>query len=205
MIPGTDSLRLHEAAIEALIVRARSFDPARGLPIKVYLTMFVKRAMVDEFRRMFGRHGQKRTGLNFSDLEGGNLIRRTSGNGNVSYYGTGSGTYDDSPLERVLSRVHDPATEPQEIADANEQLALVWSVLEQQTRRTQQVFTMIYVHGMRQMDVAEHLGVTEGRISQLHTKGIERVQEALVSRERRLGPEGPGRRLLTRAPRCRAS
>lgn len=48
-------------------------------------------------------------------------------------------------------------------------------------RRQRQVMELMYVDDMRQLDVATQLGVTEGNVSQLHSKAIKNLRKMLIN------------------------
>lgn len=64
---------------------------------------------------------------------------------------------------------------------AAQMLERAYQRFDQLPRAQQKVMELIYIEDQRQLDVANLLGVTEGAISQLHSKAIKNLRKMLIN------------------------
>lgn len=64
---------------------------------------------------------------------------------------------------------------------AQQTLERAYQRFDKLPRKQRQVMELMYVDDMRQLDVANLLGVTEGNVSQLHKKAIENLRKMLIN------------------------
>lgn len=84
---------------------------------------------------------------------------------------------DDSFVEGVAD---DHAPSPEESARRAEMLGKISSWFDDLPERERQVIDGIYRRNMSAHEVAEHLSLTDGRISQLHRRGLQFLRERLI-------------------------
>lgn len=158
--PQVDSVLLEEAAVEALVRAADSYDPSTSVPFGKYAVMQAQRALVDTMRTVYGRNGCRRRAeaTCFSQIQDELLIQ-------------GLPTRESSALHKVMQRdLHEHALATLAARDA--------------TRRgtpCAPLFRMLYEKHLGQKQAAAVLGLTRARISQMHKDGLEFLRRVLAA------------------------
>jgi RNA polymerase sigma factor for flagellar operon FliA len=91
-------------------------------------------------------------------------------------------TVSDSSGDKVslLDTISDPrADDPQESLASNEIKDRLTEAIASLPEREQLVVALYYYEGLTLREIGEVLGVTESRVSQLHTKAVMRLKSAL--------------------------
>jgi RNA polymerase sigma factor for flagellar operon FliA len=91
-------------------------------------------------------------------------------------------TVSDSSGDQVslLDTLHDPdAPDPQELLDASELKDRLADAISALPEREKLVIALYYYENLTLREIGEVLGVTESRISQLHTKAVLRLKSRL--------------------------
>ena len=91
-------------------------------------------------------------------------------------------TVSDSSGDSVslLDTIHDPdAPDPQSILDASELKDRLAEAISALPEREKLVIALYYYENLTLREIGEVLGVTESRISQLHTKAVLRLKSRL--------------------------
>ncbi|RUL72716.1 sigma-70 family RNA polymerase sigma factor [Dyella choica] len=173
-------------ALLGLMEAIERFDPARRVPFKPFARLRIRGAVFDGLRVLRNVH-----------LELGHdaPYRRTAAKERVeSLHEEGSGdALEDFIATTVglgLGFLLDMQSMPGGVqpADAYAELekaqlsAAVSDSLEQLTEREQMVVVLHYYHQLSFVEVAERLGVTKGRISQLHKRALDRLRGCLRAR-----------------------
>lgn len=196
---------LISAGVLGLINAARQYDENRGVPFDRYAEIRVRGAIVDELRTLdqTTRSARKRQseiadvtralatqlgrqpsqeevalalGVSLSQFHA--MASRSSpvvvcGFDDLAPPGQ-EGHRDSNPA------LHDHAALAPESAVARRETAeQVARAVERLTDRQRQVITFYYFEGMNYREIADLLGVTEGRVSQLHTAATERLKTVL--------------------------
>ena len=79
----------------------------------------------------------------------------------------------------LLDTLHDPdAPDPQELLDASELKDRLADAISALPEREKLVIALYYYENLTLREIGEVLGVTESRISQLHTKAVLRLEAA---------------------------
>jgi RNA polymerase sigma factor for flagellar operon FliA len=95
-----------------------------------------------------------------------------------------------SPLES--DTLHDPdAPDPEKLVDASELKDRVADAIARLPEREKLVIALYYYENLTLREIGEVLGVTESRISQLHTKAVLRLRSRLGD-ENGENPENAG-------------
>lgn len=85
----------------------------------------------------------------------------------------------------LLDTLHDPdAPDPEKIVDASELKDRVADAIARLPEREKLVIALYYYENLTLREIGEVLGVTESRISQLHTKAVLRLRSRLQRRRR---------------------
>ena len=80
----------------------------------------------------------------------------------------------------LLDTLHDPdAPDPQELLDASELKDRLADAIAALPEREKLVIALYYYENLTLREIGEVLGVTESRISQLHTKAVLRLKSRL--------------------------
>jgi RNA polymerase sigma factor for flagellar operon FliA len=84
-------------------------------------------------------------------------------------------------LENVISGDSDPNGEPYARTATREMIARVADLIEQLTPREKLVLSLYYTDELNMREAAEVMGITEGRVSQLHTQALNRLRREFAS------------------------
>jgi len=80
----------------------------------------------------------------------------------------------------LLDTLHDPdAPDPQQVLDATELRSRLGAAISALPEREKLVIALYYYENLTLREIGEVLGVTESRISQLHTKAVLRLKSRL--------------------------
>ncbi len=183
-----------------LIGAADGWDPGRGLKFSTYAYSRIRGAVLDELRRMDflprGRrdrvrelertlaaleqkHGTKPApeeladamGITLEEVDG--ILESARSAAQVSI--------DDGPNEQLRALLSDPRSDDPvgsaERAEAAEVLAQAIAALGDPE---QTVITLYYAEGLLLKEIGEVIGVTESRVSQLHTRALYRLNRELA-------------------------
>ena len=81
----------------------------------------------------------------------------------------------------LLDTLHDPdAPDPQQVLDASELKDRLADAISALPEREKLVIALYYYENLTLREIGEVLGVTESRISQLHTKAVLRLRSRLA-------------------------
>lgn len=172
-------------ALLGLMEAIERFDPARGVAFQPYARLRVRGAVFDGLRALRNLH----LGLRYDMAQHAEAARErveslSDGNGDpledfiATTVGLGLGFLLDT--QSMPGRMQ-PADAYAELEKA-ELSAAVSESLDRLSERERAVVVMHYYHQLPFVDVAERLGVTKGRISQLHKSALERLRCCLRER-----------------------
>lgn len=193
------------AGVVGLLNAARQYDDSKGVPFERYAEIRVRGAILDELRLLDQTsRTARRQAAEVAEVTrslAANLGRAPSseeiaaGLGmTVSHYldlvGRMSpvvvlgfddlGLTNDDDKRDVMQYLKDPsASNPEAESSFREAAAQVAGAIERLTDRQRQVITFYYYEGMNFKEIADFIGVTEGRISQLHTAAVARLKTLL--------------------------
>jgi RNA polymerase sigma factor for flagellar operon FliA len=200
--------------LEALITSIDRYDPARGATLEQFLWTRIHGAVLDELRRQdwaprsvrrFDRevakaarsfraiHGREPRDDELADAlavsldelrsHRADLVRADVGSLNT----TASESGDDEGVQRVET-LHsgDERSRPEHAAMISDTKDAFRQAFETLSAREQEVIVLLYVKHLTLREVGEVLGVTESRVSQLHTGIRKKLRERLQGHEEAL-------------------
>ena len=132
----------------------RHFDPARSITQKAYVFVRARGAAIDGIRQRGyrTRSGSMREPMSLDML--------------LAAVDDGGSAWEPSMIERGYARI-----------DAAETVSLLLAVLSRQRRF---VIEAYYLAGRTLADIARELGVTESRVSQIHTQALRQMRAMLA-------------------------
>ncbi len=171
------------------------FDPTRGESLDIYLDHRIRGALLDELRRVdpltrsqrgFARKLGRATrdantaGESTSDesLAGALGLSLTDLRARVSQVKSAmaiQATGDEDTGERV----EDGALTPDDAVSARQQQTLLFHATEALPPREREVLRLYYEEGQTLREIGSQLGVSESRVSQLHTHAIQSLRSTL--------------------------
>jgi RNA polymerase sigma factor for flagellar operon FliA len=189
---------LYSVGFNGLLSAARKFDPANGATFPSFATLHIRGAVHDELRRMDWtprsiREKAKRFSESLSRIE--QRLGRAATESEVcaelaltpdqyevlldeirpaSFVPLDGEVFseesDDVSLHEIIA--DDTQTSGREELEKKELLQLVIGQLQKLPEIPKKVLAMYYFEGMRLAEIAAVFGVTEGRISQIHTQAV---------------------------------
>ena len=189
---------LYSVGYTGLVSAARRFDPAHGVPFPAYATLHIRGAVHDELRRMDWmprtiRDKAKKYGESVSALEqrlgrapGEEDIRKELSLNRADYDALmdeikpasflpldGEAYSEDSDNVALHDIIPDDTqTTGRDELQKKELVQLVMARLQELPDMQKKVLAMYYFEEMRLAEIAAVFGVTEGRISQIHTQAM---------------------------------
>ncbi len=184
-----------------LIAAADAWDPSRGLKFSTFAYPRIKGSILDELRRNDflprGRREKLRELENVvRDLEQENglpptpeEIAKALGVDHEevdqimhSARVAGSVSLEDGPSETLAQMLSDPSSQdPVGTAEYSELKGLLVQTISKLPQQEQAVITLYYGEELLLKEIGEVLGVTESRVSQIHSRAIYRLNRELVS------------------------
>lgn len=200
---------LYSVGFTGLASAARRFDPAQGVPFAAFATMHIRGAVHDELRRMDWmpraiRDKAKKYSESVSALEQrlGRApteadIRRELSLSSADYEALldeikpasflpldGEAYSEDSDNVALHDIIKDDSqTTGRDELQKKELVQLMIARLQQLPDMQKKVLAMYYFEEMRLAEIAAVFGVTEGRISQIHTQAVLGLRAFLKRQE----------------------
>jgi RNA polymerase sigma factor for flagellar operon FliA len=199
--------------LEALITSIDRYDPARGATLEQFLWTRIHGAVLDELRRQdwaprsvrrFDRevakaarsfraiHGREPRDDELADalavsVEELRAHRADVMRADVGSLNTTAADAEDEGIERVETlHSEDERTRPEHAALITDTKRAFRAAFETLSTREQEVIVLLYVKHLTLREVGEVLGVTESRVSQLHTGIRKKLRERLQGHEEAL-------------------
>jgi RNA polymerase sigma factor FliA len=215
---GTDDLV--GAGSLALVQAAHSYDAALGVPFARFANTRVRGAMLDQMRQrdwvsrsvrsrskaivaaaeaLTAGLGREPTELELAAATGhseAELREIRSGTDRAVVLSLDPIAADDEGLAGGLA---DPAPRPDEALIAAERLGYLRDAIAELPERLRHVVTAYYIRQRPLTEIAEQLGVTQSRASQLRGEGLDLMREALQALWTAT-PGGPGNRSVSGGP-----
>jgi RNA polymerase sigma factor FliA len=202
---------LYSVGFTGLVSAARKFDPGQGVPFGAYATLHIRGAVHDELRRMdwtprsirdkarkfkddvaaidqqLGRPAtdeEVRTSLSLSQADYESLLDEIKPASFVPLDGEAySEESDDISLHDLIADDAQPTGREQ--LQKKELIEVIVAQLQKLPDIPKKVLALYYFEGMRLAEIAAIFGLTEGRISQIHTQAVLSLR-AFIERHERL-------------------
>ena len=191
---------LRSAAMYALVVSAKNFDPDRGVPFAHFAAIRIRGALKDELRSMDwatrtvrarSREAESVRGHLTTVLERSPRTVEIADAMQVTIWELSS-LNADVARARVLSLQgladaadvdvpDDPADGPESVLLRRERLGYLHDAIAELPVRLRIVVTGYFFDGRQMSDIALELGVTQSRVSQLCSKALAMLREGLDS------------------------
>ncbi|GAA4368912.1 sigma-70 family RNA polymerase sigma factor [Nocardioides caricicola] len=209
---------LRSAGLVALVKAAQAFDPALGVPFASYAATRVRGALLDELRAIdWATRGVRRRSRDI-DATRHELASTTGAFPDDATVAESLGltTADVARTDADVSRatvlslhgfdysiadvLASAAPGPEALADRAEQLGYLAAAIQELPERLRAVVTGYFLEERPMREIAQELGVTESRISQLRAEALVLLRDALTNafEPHRTEPAQPRSRLAAR-------
>ncbi|MDN4472385.1 sigma-70 family RNA polymerase sigma factor [Demequina zhanjiangensis] len=187
---------LMSAGALALVRAARSFDESKGVPFARYASLRIRGALVDELRSMDwvsrGARRRARETSEATDRLAGQLGRTPTRQEVAQALGVSVDEVDAARVDsetRVLSSdafdgavsdmVIEPGTGPLDAIVGAERIEYLRASIDCLPEKLRYVVEELFFHDRAVVDLAEEMGVTRSRISQLRTEALALLKDGL--------------------------
>ena len=184
----------------ALMDAIESYSPDKGAKFETYATLRIRGAIIDYIRqqdwvprnvRKFARALDKANGLLY------NLYGRAPSTAELAAYMTISEdkllkmmsecsgmltmSFEELLYEDNIDEGNSPATDDSTDSKLlrEEMKKVIISAIDELNEKERQVVTLYYYKNMKYSDIAKALGITEGRVCQIHSKAVLRLKASL--------------------------
>jgi len=182
----------------ALVLASRAYDASTGVPFARYAALRIRGALIDELRAMDwagrGSRHRAREVVAAGDRLAATLGRTPSRQEVAAELGTDVAAVDrarqdaerrvlsiDSTVHPVEDLVVDDAPGPEDALLAVERLRYLRAGVAALPERLREVVEALYLQDVSVADLADRLGVTQSRISQLRSEGLALLRDGLNS------------------------
>ncbi len=176
--PWVDHDDLIGAGMLGLLDAVDKFDPLKGVMFKTYAEMRVRGAMLDSLRDLdWAPRSLRAVILGISMAQFQSLLGELRG---LTITGLDLGDEDeDGQTLKYLPQ--DAAHSPLAIFERTEVREFMTTAIERLPQRERQVVALYYVEELTMKEIGATLGVTESRVSQIHTQAVLRLRAWLGS------------------------
>lgn len=185
-----------------LIQAADSWEPGRGLKFSTYAFPKIRGAILDELRRADFLPRGRREKVRELDRAAAELEQRAgiapTPEELASHLGlsleevdevllsaksAGHASLDEDVSDTLFQRLNDPQNDdPQHSAEFQELKSLLAEAIKALADQERTVITLYYGEELLLREIAQVLGVTESRVSQIHTRALYRLNRELSAR-----------------------
>lgn len=158
-----DERDFFQYGIEGLSEAIDRFDPDYGTKFETYAIQRIRGKIIDELRKI---QIKPRTNYN-SD--------------NEVYYKNISLTnpVDNDEGYMLYEVIPDEVDQPDEVVHKEEQKDVLISLIKELNERDRLVITLYYYENLNYKEIAEVLGITVSRVSQIHSKIVKELKEKM--------------------------
>lgn len=202
--PNVEIDDLKSAGVIGLIDAAEKYDPEKSTNFRSYAEIRIRGAMVDELRTLdwvprsvrqrraqielagrtlSGRLGRPATQVEVAEALGLSLndyrasLEKAHPISLVSYEDLGVGGREQRGF---LESVADPqAADPEQASTHSDRRDLLLKAIQQLGERPRVVLSLYYFEDLNLKEIGQILGVTESRISQIHSKSVRQLRPIL--------------------------
>ena len=199
---GVERDDLYGWGMVGLVNAADSFEPGRGLKVSTYAFSKIRGAILDELRRSDFLPRGRREKVRELDRAVSELAHRTGVAPSpediarelgvtldevdeilLAAKSAGHASLDAEVSDALFARLSDPdSADPQGSAEWEETKALLVRAIGELSEQERTVITLYYAEELRLREIADVLGVTESRVSQIHTRALYRLNRELAPR-----------------------
>ena len=201
-----DTADLISYGIFGLIDAIEKFDLERGIKFETYAIARIKGAIIDELRAMDwvprsvrsrareieqayvalenelrrvpdDQEVANRMGISLKEFHG--ILTKLSYTSVVSFEELWVGGDRDDPQSAIGSIRDEAAEDPVALFESVEVKDILADAIERLPEREKTVIALYYYEGLTLKEIGQVLGVTESRVSQLHTKSVLRLRARL--------------------------
>lgn len=198
-----DTEELFQVGSMGLLHASRGFDPSRGVSFKTYAFSLIRGAILDELRRLDLLPRSTREKVRELEACAARLsqelgrppdaseiaeslgveeravdsLRRIARSSSVLSLDDSSGLPETLLMRDVLECPR--AVDPMDAAARSEAIEKVALRIRELSEAERRVITFYYREGLLLREIGEILGVTESRVSQIHSRALSRLQEKL--------------------------
>ncbi|MHC4957458.1 MAG: sigma-70 family RNA polymerase sigma factor [Planctomycetota bacterium] len=200
-----DNDELFQVGSVGLVNASRSFDKKRGVAFKTYAFALIRGAILDELRRLdlvprstrekiramdaaalrlSQRHGRPATAAEIADemeVDERRVVELAAAARAVMMLSLDDGSAVPEAL-MVRDIVPCPRSDdPGDAAAQTEMVAVVAERIRILPENERRVITLYYREGLLLREIGAILGVTESRVSQIHSRALDRLRDSLRS------------------------
>ncbi len=199
---GIERDDLYGWGMVGLVNAADSFEPGCGLKFSTYAYSKIRGAILDELRRSDFLPRGRRERVRELDRVVAELAHRTGVAPSpeeiarelgvsleevdeilLAAKSAGHASLDEDVSESLFARLSDPDSEdPQGSVEWEETKDLLVRAIAGLNEQEKTVITLYYAEELRLREIADVLGVTESRVSQIHTRALYRLNRELAPR-----------------------
>ncbi len=210
MVPQVPSFMTRDdmtsAAMVGLVDAAKKYDVTKGIKFKTFAEYRIRGAIYDEMRKLdwFSRSLREKNrnltqtmlklerklghspdenemaeAMDMSLDEYHDLLGKVSHLGCVSLHETLDHTGEGRSFLDSLQDVDGPT--PLDMIEAQELTYIIADILEELSEKERLVVALYYYEELTQKEISEVIGVTEGRVSQLHSQALTKLRVKLIN------------------------
>jgi RNA polymerase sigma factor FliA len=220
-----DRSELVSAGMVGLVEAADRFDPARGIPFSRFAATRIRGAMLDSVRtadwaprsvRAMARdaeaaeqHLASKLGRTPELSEVAEAVGVTPGELdqlrdqiNRGVVMTLDHAYGDDATVPLVATIVDPSSpEPDVVLESTERVAYLRDAVAALPDRHREVIQGYFLDGKTSQEIADSLGITQSRVSQLRADALEMMREGLEAQYKPRDPDRPVGRVARRKSR----
>ena len=151
---------LFSAGMVGLMVASRSYDASRGAEFKTYAYHRIRGAILDELRRLDFLPRSQREKARADGREAPAMVAIPT---------------DEDGQESLAAGELEPGCETEDLRD------LLLREVDRLPEKMRIVMTLYYQEGLRMREIGDRLGLTESRVSQIHSNAVSRLRRSLRS------------------------
>ena len=210
MVPQVPSFMTKDdmtsAAMVGLVDAAKKYDPSQGTKFRTFAEYRIRGAIYDEMRKLdwFSRSLREKNrnltqtmlklerklgqspdenemaeAMDMSLDEYHELLGKVSHLGCVSLHETLDHTGEGRSFLDSLQDVEGPT--PLDMIESKEITYIIADILEELSEKERLVIALYYYEELTQKEIAEVVGVTEGRVSQLHSQALTKLRVKVMN------------------------
>lgn len=199
---SVDSGDLVSAGVFGLIDAVEKFDPARGVKFETYAVPRIRGAIIDGLRQLDWvprsvRSRAREVEMAYSELEARHGRAPTDDelaahlhldHAELEKWLASIASTTVGPLDRALAAGADPTSlsgerpdSPAAQVEEDEVRRLVKAEVRRLPERERMVMSLYYDEGLTLAEIGSVLGVTESRVSQIHTKAVLQLRSRMAA------------------------